>query len=192
MMNKNRSSSSSSSVDERQLFRESPGGHDARADRWFQWSGAAVKQTKHQTDYYHLLSDINSGEAGGGAAAAETTTTTVVPDPPKADVLEQIDKDLPRTLCLRDMSAYELLLLRKMQSKPSVGATGEHVDGPSDQTDAVALEALMQSLRRVLIALARRNSSVGYVQSMNFIAALLLLVSGGDEERAFWILAVSK
>lgn len=42
------------------------------------------------------------------------------------------------------------------------------------------------ALRRVLIAYARHNPSVGYCQAMNFFAGLLLLVM--PEENAFWTL----
>jgi hypothetical protein len=48
--------------------------------------------------------------------------------------------------------------------------------------------AYLRSLRNVLVAYAMRNKEVGYCQSMNFIAALLLLHM--SEERAFWVLAV--
>ena len=40
-------------------------------------------------------------------------------------------------------------------------------------------------LRRVLVSYANRNRDVGYCQSMNFIAASLLIVQN-DEEDAFW------
>lgn len=42
------------------------------------------------------------------------------------------------------------------------------------------------SLRRVLLAYARHNPSVGYCQAMNFFAGLLLLLM--PEENAFWAL----
>ena len=45
----------------------------------------------------------------------------------------------------------------------------------------------VHALRRVLLAYSLRNESVGYCQSMNVLAAWLLLVLG-DEEAAFWVL----
>eukprot|EP00736_Rhodelphis_marinus_P001082 Rmarinus@m.27534 len=45
---------------------------------------------------------------------------------------------------------------------------------------------IVESLRRVLVAYAVRNKKVGYCQSLNFCAALLLLFM--DEEEAFWTL----
>ena len=44
-------------------------------------------------------------------------------------------------------------------------------------------------LRRVLVSYANRNRDIGYCQSMNFIAAALL-VATNDEEESFWLLAL--
>ena len=44
------------------------------------------------------------------------------------------------------------------------------------------------ALRRVLLAFSAQNPRVGYCQSMNFLAAALLLVLDRAEERAFWVL----
>jgi len=43
------------------------------------------------------------------------------------------------------------------------------------------------SLRRVLLAFAVRNNSIGYCQSMNYICGLLLFHM--DEEHSFWVLS---
>ncbi len=43
-------------------------------------------------------------------------------------------------------------------------------------------------LQRVLTAYALRNTSIGYVQGMNYLAAFLLLVTG-DETETFWLFA---
>jgi hypothetical protein len=51
----------------------------------------------------------------------------------------------------------------------------------------VPQQEALESLRRVLIAYAAHNPGIGYTQSMNFIAAVLLLVV--DEETAFWCAA---
>lgn len=48
--------------------------------------------------------------------------------------------------------------------------------------------AIIGSLRRVLKAFSIYNSKIGYCQSMNFLAGLLLLFM--DEERAFWMLVI--
>ena len=44
------------------------------------------------------------------------------------------------------------------------------------------------ALRRVLLAFSAQNPRVGYCQSMNFLAAALLLALDRAEEKAFWVL----
>ena len=44
------------------------------------------------------------------------------------------------------------------------------------------------ALRRVLLAFAAQNPRIGYCQSMNFLAAALLLALDRAEEPAFWVL----
>ncbi|KAG7928465.1 hypothetical protein KL925_001765 [Ogataea polymorpha] len=47
---------------------------------------------------------------------------------------------------------------------------------------------LLQTLRRVLKCFSKYRPSIGYCQSLNFIAGLLLVFL--DEERAFWMLVI--
>lgn len=62
------------------------------------------------------------------------------------------------------------------------------VDAPRTFPDQPAFDAVYRrSLRRVLQAYANLNPDVGYCQGMNFIAGLLLLVSGRAEEETFWV-----
>ena len=44
------------------------------------------------------------------------------------------------------------------------------------------------TLRRVLLAFSVQNPRIGYCQSMNFLAAMLLMALDQAEERAFWVL----
>lgn len=47
---------------------------------------------------------------------------------------------------------------------------------------------IVQQLRRVLVAFSRHVPRVGYCQSLNFLAGMLLLFM--TEERAFWMLYI--
>ncbi|KAF6068960.1 Rab-GTPase-TBC domain family protein [Candida albicans] len=47
---------------------------------------------------------------------------------------------------------------------------------------------LIKSLRRVLVAFAQHQPQIGYCQSLNFLAGLLLLFM--EEEKAFWMLVI--
>lgn len=51
-----------------------------------------------------------------------------------------------------------------------------------DEAEAIS------SLRRVLVAFAHYQPQIGYCQSLNFLAGLMLLFL--DEERAFWLLVI--
>ena len=46
----------------------------------------------------------------------------------------------------------------------------------------------LAALRRVLLAFSAHSPRIGYCQSMNFLAAALLLALGRAEDSAFWVL----
>ena len=58
----------------------------------------------------------------------------------------------------------------------------------SHQTTPESETPLLQSLRRVLHAFSIYNPKIGYCQSLNFLAGLLLLFM--DEEKSFWMLNI--
>jgi hypothetical protein len=61
--------------------------------------------------------------------------------------------------------------------------------GPNGEEDFFATEVGRNQLKNVLAAYAAHNPTVGYCQSMNFLAAVLLLQIK-DEESSFWSLAL--
>lgn len=58
----------------------------------------------------------------------------------------------------------------------------------SSATDGAVETEMISSLRRVLVAFAYYQPQIGYCQSLNFLAGLLLLFM--SEERAFWLLVI--
>lgn len=56
------------------------------------------------------------------------------------------------------------------------------------QDESQPESAMIKSLRRVLVAFAHYLPHIGYCQSLNFLAGLLLLFM--DEEHAFWMLVI--
>ena len=85
-----------------------------------------------------------------------------------------------RKLSLSDKEAIERDLHRtfpdNVRFKPEPGTSS------TEETE------LLVSLRRVLQSFALQHPQIGYCQSLNFIAALLLLFM--PEEKAFWMLHI--
>ena len=52
----------------------------------------------------------------------------------------------------------------------------------------MATEEGQAALGRILLAFSVHKPQIGYCQSMNYIAALLLIVLERNEENAFWVL----
>ncbi|KAJ9632275.1 hypothetical protein H2203_000679 [Taxawa tesnikishii (nom. ined.)] len=90
---------------------------------------------------------------------------------------EHIERDLYRTFPDNIRFKPDPTTTHDMQANAGGGA--DQVETP-----------IVRALRRVLQAFAVHNPSIGYCQSLNFIAGLLLLFLDEDEEKTFILLNV--
>uniref|UniRef100_A0A061QXG8 Tbc protein n=1 Tax=Tetraselmis sp. GSL018 TaxID=582737 RepID=A0A061QXG8_9CHLO len=91
---------------------------------------------------------------------------------------------------VRQLGRYEVLV-RQAEETPSPVRNQIELDLPRTfpgQHDWIASHEGQSSLRRVLLAYSMHNEKVGYCQSMNYVAALLLVATGKVEEDSFWLL----
>ncbi|KAI1911109.1 hypothetical protein LOZ12_004531 [Ophidiomyces ophidiicola] len=97
---------------------------------------------------------------------------------PMNDDKEHIERDLHRTF--PDNVHY----------KPDDSSASQPFEGSSNlnHLSDTPETPIIQSLRRVLYAFSIHNSKIGYTQSLNFIAGLLLLFL--PEEKSFWMLHI--
>jgi hypothetical protein len=132
---------------------------DWRGAAWFYYAGGPAMVARHSGLYEELVRNASNGELS----------------PTDAEIIE---RDLNRTFP------------DNVMFKPDPIANVENADG--DGSDAETLvqpeTPILQSLRRVLQAFAIHNPRIGYCQSLNFLAGMLLFFM--DEEKAFWMLNI--
>ena len=114
--------------------------------------------TGWDTQLWLVLSGARDLRAKAPAGYYEELTTRSARDYGALPCVGEIEKDIPRTF-------------------PGHARHGGAGAGAAEH-----------ALRRVLLAYSLRNASVGYCQSMNVLAAWLLLALADDEEAAFWVL----
>ena len=135
-----------------------------RGAAWFWYAGGPKLQKTHEGAYFGHLLNIKKGG--------------VLKDIDR----EHIERDLNRTY--PDNIRFKPDLV---PGDPEAGANGSHGD-PSDPTSQET--PIVRALRRVLQAFAVHNPGIGYCQSLNFIAGLLLLFLDEDEEKTFILLNI--
>lgn len=133
---------------------------DWRGEAWFFYSGGHAILAKHPGVY----DDLVRRSANGDLSPTDE---------------ELIERDLHRTFPDNIMFKPDPVVI------PSFLLTGPDAMTPPDPA-AVTETPMLKSLRRVLQATAIYNPKIGYCQSLNFLAGLLLLFM--CEERAFWML----
>merc|ERR1712196_171610 len=90
-------------------------------------------------------------------------------------------------LLQKNNSKYQQLLISCDKDPPAMAKTIEcDLDRTFPNHASLANEHGQAKLRRILQAYAKHNPTIGYCQSMNFLAAFLLLHM--EEESAFWTL----
>jgi hypothetical protein len=114
---------------------------------------------KMLSEHYSVYGDLVQKAAAGGVSETDD---------------EIIERDLNRT--------FPDNILFKPDPVPASPGSERDSRMPEPETP------LLQSLRRVLQAFSIYNPKIGYCQSLNFLAGLLLLFM--NEEKAFWMLNI--
>jgi hypothetical protein len=106
------------------------------------------------------------------------------------DLVEQVDQgqlnETDRDLIERDLNRT---FPDNIRFKPDFDPEDMSMGRDSDPT-LCSETAILRALRRVLQAFAIHNPGIGYCQSLNFLAGLLLLFLDEDEEKAFHMLSI--
>lgn len=136
-----------------------------RGAAWFYYAGGPSIIAKHPGIYKQLLARAARGEA-------------------KEVDIESIERDLHRTF--PDNVAFQF----SGDQQPGHGDPDDISKANMDITiDRPDEPKIVSKLRRVLLAFSIYNPRIGYCQSLNFLAGLLLLFVE-TEEHCFWLLNV--
>ena len=165
---------------------------DWRGAAWFYYAGGPAILAKHSGEYEQMVKRAGLNSRGPGFIPGAETEL-------KRLVMDDIEKDLHRTFpdnCKfkppRYVDGYEppspIGNNRGSVSSPLSPNQPGPFDAPPPPEPETEPESI-SSLRRVLYAFALYNPRIGYCQSLNFLAGLLLLFVD-TEEHAFWLLNV--
>jgi len=131
-----------------------------RGAAWFWYAGGFTCLYRHSGLYQDLVEKSERGEMNENDA-------------------ELIERDLHRTFP------------DNIRFKPDPTLSHNSPSGPNDSHNYQSTEPetpILHSLRRVLRAFSIHNPRIGYCQSLNFLAGLLILFM--PEEKAFWMLVI--
>jgi hypothetical protein len=138
---------------------------DWRGAAWFWYAGGPDVLAREPGLYRQLIAKADNGELS------------------EID-RESIERDLHRTFP------------DNIRFKPDIESQPQHSEFPGRQVGPLARDGVVReteilgALRRVLQAFAIHNSNIGYCQSLNFLAGLLLLFLDEDEEKSFVMLNI--
>ena len=182
----------------RQLDKEIPVRFPARSDKtkrfirkgippewrgaaWFWYAGGPERLRKHPELYLDLVRRVEAGHLNDNDR-------------------ELIERDLFRTFPDNigfkpsynpENSTVKDSSMQSTTDTTKSAASSAHDSVLSNTNPQANIETpLICSLRRVLQAFAIHCPTIGYCQSLNFLAALLLLLLSGDEEKSFHLLCI--
>jgi hypothetical protein len=160
---------------------------DWRGAAWFYYAGGPGILAKHPGVYDELVRRAGLDRTGAGKTVDQRCDL-------KPLIVEDIEKDLHRTF--PDNVRFKPPRTAKSEPHPNspAGTEDSQMTLTNQADEAAGTEEppepeIISSLRRVLHAFALYNPRIGYCQSLNFLAGLLLLFVE-SEEHAFWLLNV--
>ncbi|KAI1190466.1 RabGAP/TBC [Nemania serpens] len=139
---------------------------DWRGAAWFYYAGGPAIVAKHAGVYDDLLDqEVKEVDA------------------------EAIERDLHRTFPDNIRFRSSAVSSTPVQDDASTRHSQQTVTSSANNAAVPGEIAMISSLRRVLYAFSIYNPRIGYCQSLNFLAGLLLLFVE-SEEQAFWLLNI--
>ncbi|KAK8247917.1 rab-GTPase-TBC domain-containing protein [Phyllosticta capitalensis] len=133
-----------------------------RGQAWFWYGGGPARLEQNPGLYWDLVEQVNDGKLS-------------------EQDREHIERDLNRTF--PDNVRF------RPESRASMNAA-HLLDTRATELTPECETPILRALRRVLQAFAVHNPGIGYCQSLNFLAGLLLVFLDEDEEKAFILLDI--
>lgn len=142
-----------------------------RGAAWFWYAGGPSKMKKEPGLYSACLEKVKSGLLGDSDR-------------------EHIERDLHRTFPDNVRFKPDPVMGKEADTDVAGERDRDSRIRRSHRSSFEVETPMLQALRRVLQAFAVHNPHIGYCQSLNFIAGLLLLFLNEDEEKAFILLNI--
>lgn len=136
---------------------------ELRGAAWFWYAGGPGRLAKEPGLYWDLVEQVENGKLSDNDR-------------------EHIERDLNRTFPDNIRFKPDPTAMSDAQAGAGGGKKRRSVEEPETP--------LVRALRRVLQTFAVHNPNIGYCQSLNFIAGLLLLFLNEDEEKSFILLEI--
>lgn len=134
-----------------------------RGAAWFWYAGGPAKLAQNPGLYQKLVEDVDKG------------------------LLSEIDREIIE----RDLNRTfpdNIKFKPDPTQEPTQDFPGTNIRPP--RTSSKGEVPIIKALRRVLQAFSIHNPNIGYCQSLNFLAGLLLIFLNEDEEKAFILLNI--